>query len=66
MSIFYEDGGEITSKNVKRAVVEQLSEVYKLELAGKPLVYDGVGSLFTLGPLPQNNLEFSVVMDRKR
>ncbi|XP_057808769.1 protein argonaute 4B-like [Salvia miltiorrhiza] len=67
ISIFREDGSEITSKNIKRAVVEELSgsEMYKQELSGKTLVYDGVGSLFTLGPLPQNNLQFSVVMVRK-
>ncbi|KAL1542008.1 protein argonaute 4A-like [Salvia divinorum] len=65
ISIFREDGSEIASKNVRRAVVEELSEMYKQELAGKRLVYDGVGSLFTLGPLPQNVLEFSVVMEGK-
>lgn len=66
VSIFYEEGSKIvTSKNLKRSVVEELSKVYKRELAGKTLVYDGAGSLFTLGPLPQNNLEFSVVMERK-
>ncbi|KAH6808549.1 hypothetical protein C2S51_000305 [Perilla frutescens var. frutescens] len=65
ISIFYEDGGEVCGKNVKRAVVEELSEVYKQELAGKMLVYDGVGSIFTLGPLQQNNLELSVVINRE-
>lgn len=47
-------------------MVEELSEMYKQELAGKRLVYDGAGSLFTLGPLPQNILEFSVVPEGKR
>ncbi|KAG6402000.1 hypothetical protein SASPL_138868 [Salvia splendens] len=65
ISIFREDGSEVISKNVRRAVVEELSEMYKQELAGKRLVYDGAGSLFTLGPLPQNILEFSVVTEGK-
>lgn len=66
ISIFCEDSSEIVaSKNLNRVVFEKLSEVYKRELAGKTLVYDGSRSLFTLGPLPQNNLELTVVMERK-
>lgn len=57
ISIFYNDGSEITRKNVKRGVVK---EILKPMLDGKALVYDGDQSLFTLGPLPQNILEFSV------
>ncbi|KAL7138848.1 hypothetical protein ABFS83_09G009600 [Erythranthe nasuta] len=61
--ISYEDGREVTRKNLKMALVDKLSEVYKSELAGKSLVYDGDRSLFALGPLPQNNLEFSIVLN---
>ncbi|KAI3454374.1 hypothetical protein Pfo_011037 [Paulownia fortunei] len=63
VSISYEDGLEITRRAIKMAVIEKLCELYESELAGKTLVYDGVRSIFTPGPLPQNNLEFSVVLN---
>ncbi|KAL6559349.1 hypothetical protein OROGR_004466 [Orobanche gracilis] len=60
--ITYEDGLEVTRKNTKMVVIEKLCETYKSELDGKTLVYDGDRSVFTLGRLPQNNLQFSVVL----
>lgn len=45
------------------AVIEKLSDVYKSELVGNALVYDGGRNLFMLGPLPQKNHEFSVVLN---
>ncbi|KAK6123580.1 hypothetical protein DH2020_042669 [Rehmannia glutinosa] len=63
VSICYEDGLEVTRKNIKMAVIEKLCELYKSELDRKTLVYDSVRSLFAHGPLPQNNLEFSVVLN---
>ncbi|CAL5360654.1 unnamed protein product [Camellia sinensis] len=33
------------------------------ELAGKGFAYDGEKSLYTVGPLPQNNFEFTVVLE---
>lgn len=55
ISIFCNDGSEVTRRSVKRVVVEEIPEM----LNGKALVYDGDQSLFTLGPLPQDILEFS-------
>ncbi|KAL6583710.1 hypothetical protein OROMI_002999 [Orobanche minor] len=60
--ITYEDGLEVTRKNTKMFVIEKLCETYKSELDEKTLVHDGDRSVFTLGPLPQNDLEFSVVL----
>ncbi|GER56743.1 argonaute family protein [Striga asiatica] len=61
--ISYEDGLEVTKKSTKMSVIEQLCETYKSELDGKAFVFDRTRSLFTPGPLPQNNLEFSVVLN---
>ncbi|KAL8458016.1 hypothetical protein ACS0TY_035769 [Phlomoides rotata] len=70
ISIFYNDGSEITRNSVKRGVVEELSKMFKPLLDGKVHVYDGDHNLCTLGPLPQNILEFSVpkslCIDQKR
>lgn len=40
-----------------------MQETYDNELAGKNFAYDGEKSLFTVGPLPRNKLEFTVVLE---
>ncbi|KAG8378708.1 hypothetical protein BUALT_Bualt07G0013300 [Buddleja alternifolia] len=59
----HEDGRPIAQKNTKLAVIEKLYDTYKTDFSAEKLVYDGFGSLFTLSPLPQNNLDFSVVLN---
>ncbi|KAL3642288.1 hypothetical protein CASFOL_013103 [Castilleja foliolosa] len=64
--VCYEDGLEVTKKSTKMAVIEKLYETYKSELDSvdaKTFVYDGYQSLFAPGRLPQNNLEFPVVLN---
>ncbi|GER48831.1 argonaute family protein [Striga asiatica] len=52
----------VDAKGVGRKILGQVYETYKTELAGKRFAYDGEKSLFSVGPLPHNKLEFTVVM----
>ncbi|KAI7754377.1 hypothetical protein M8C21_025609, partial [Ambrosia artemisiifolia] len=63
VALFYEDGRPIDGKGVGRKVLDKVHETYKSELDGKEFAYDGEKSLFTVGALPRNKLEFTVVLD---
>ncbi|KAF8402228.1 hypothetical protein HHK36_013180 [Tetracentron sinense] len=63
VSLFYEDGRPVDGKGVGRKVIDRVHDTYDTELDGKDLAYDGEKSLFTVGPLPQNKLEFTVVLE---
>lgn len=63
VSIKYEDGNPVDAKGIGRKILEKLHETYVVELDGKKFAYDGEKSLFTIGPLPQNKLEFTVILD---
>ncbi len=59
----YEDGCPVEGKGVGRKVIDRVKETYDTELAGKDFAYDGEKSLFTVGSLPRNKLEFTVVLE---
>ncbi|KAG9450868.1 hypothetical protein H6P81_010833 [Aristolochia fimbriata] len=59
----HEDGKPVVGKGVGRKVMDKVHETYETELGGRNLAYDGEKALFTLGALPQNNLEFTVVLE---
>ncbi|KAJ0752253.1 putative protein argonaute [Helianthus annuus] len=63
VALFYEDGHPVDAKGMGRKVVDKVQETYKSELDGKEFAYDGEKSLFTVGALPRNKLEFTVVLD---
>lgn len=63
VSLSYEDGRPVDGKGVGRKVIDKVQATYSSELAGKDFAYDGEKSLFTVGPLPQNKLEFTVVLE---
>ncbi|XP_043688821.1 protein argonaute 16-like [Telopea speciosissima] len=63
VSITYEDKRPVEGKGIGRKVIDKLYQTYCSELAGKNFVYDGEKSLYTVGPLPQNNFEFTVVLE---
>ncbi|OVA15617.1 Argonaute/Dicer protein [Macleaya cordata] len=63
VTLFYDDGRPVEGKGVGRKVIDRVQETYATELAGKDFAYDGEKSLFTVGPLPRNKLEFTVVLD---
>lgn len=63
VSFSYEDGRPVEGKGVGRKIIGRVQETYDSELAGKDLAYDGEKSLFTVGPLPRNKLEFTVVLE---
>ncbi|KAL9270476.1 argonaute 4-like protein, partial [Drosera capensis] len=62
-NLLYEDGRPIDGKGVGRKIIDKVQSTYVTELAGKNFAYDGEKSLFTVGPLPQNKLEFTVVVE---
>ena len=53
----------VDGKGIGRKVIDRLYLTYSSELDGKKFAYDGEKSLYTVGPLPQNNFEFTVVVD---
>ncbi|XP_071732448.1 protein argonaute 4-like [Rutidosis leptorrhynchoides] len=63
VALFYEDGRPTDGKGIGRKVLDKVHETYKSELDGKEFAYDGEKSLFTIGALPRNKLEFTVVLD---
>ncbi|KAA8526554.1 hypothetical protein F0562_008243 [Nyssa sinensis] len=63
VSISSEDKRAVESKGIGRKIIDRLYQTYSSELSGKRFAYDGEKSLYTVGPLPQNNSEFIVVLD---
>ncbi|KAA8550054.1 hypothetical protein F0562_001738 [Nyssa sinensis] len=63
VSLSYEDDRPVDGKGIGRRVIDRVHETYDTELAGKDFAYDGEKSLFTIGPLPRNKLEFTVVLE---
>lgn len=63
VSITSEDKKAVEGKGIGRKLVDRLCQTYSSELAGKRFAYDGEKSLYTVGPLPQNKFEFTVVLE---
>ncbi|XP_010653696.1 protein argonaute 4A [Vitis vinifera] len=63
VALTYEDGRPVEMKGVGRKIMDKVHETYDTELSGKDFAYDGEKSLFTVGALPHNKLEFTVVLD---
>ncbi|XP_058745122.1 protein argonaute 4-like [Vicia villosa] len=63
VALFYEDGRPVEAKGSGRKILDRVQETYKSELNGKDLAYDGEKTLFTMGSLAQNKLEFTVVLE---
>lgn len=63
VALFYEDGRPVDGKGVGRKVLDRVRDTYDSELSGKEFAYDGEKSLFTVGSLPRNKLEFTVVLE---
>ncbi|XP_068658770.1 protein argonaute 4B-like [Aristolochia californica] len=63
VSLFHEDGKPVDGKGVGRKILDKVHQTYDTELGGKHFAYDGEKSLFTVGALPQNNHEFTVVLE---
>lgn len=63
VSLMYEDGRPVDGKGIGRKVLDRVHATYGSELGGKNFAYDGEKSLFTVGALPRNKLEFPVVLD---
>lgn len=62
VNIMYEDGRPVEAKGVGRKVIDRVHATYDTEF-GKDFAYDGEKTLFTVGALPRNKLEFTVVLE---
>ncbi|KAK1280072.1 Protein argonaute 4B [Acorus gramineus] len=59
--IRFENGRPVEGRGILgRKVLEKVWETYSEKLLRKPFVFDGVNGLYTVGPLPQNRLCFTV------
>ncbi len=63
VSINSEDKRAVENKGIGRRVIDKLYQTYSSELGEKQFAYDGEKTLYTVGPLPQNKLEFAVVLE---
>ncbi|CAH8383280.1 unnamed protein product [Eruca vesicaria subsp. sativa] len=63
VAITYEDGRPVEAKGIGRKILEKVQETYRTDLGSKYFAYDGEKTLFTVGPLPSNKLDFSVVLE---
>ncbi|XP_048495997.1 protein argonaute 4 [Beta vulgaris subsp. vulgaris] len=64
VALYYEDGKPVEMKGIGRKVMDKINETYRSEMGGKDFAYDGEKTLFTVGSLPRNKLEFTVVLDK--
>lgn len=46
-----------------RKIIDKLYQTYSSELGGKRFAYDGEKALYTVGPLPRNKQDFTVVLE---
>ncbi|CAB4268631.1 unnamed protein product [Prunus armeniaca] len=63
IDMLYEDGTPVGEKGIGRKVLDKVKETYGSELGHKEFAYDGEKSLFTVGSLPRNRLDFVIVLD---
>ncbi|GAA0158071.1 translation initiation factor [Lithospermum erythrorhizon] len=63
VALYYEDGRPVDGKGIGRKVLDKVHQTYGSELADKQFAYDGEKTLFTVGALPRNKLEFTVVLE---
>ncbi|KAJ6380704.1 hypothetical protein OIU77_029577 [Salix suchowensis] len=63
VSLSYEDGRPVEAKGIGRRLIDKVHETYGSDLAGKDFAYDGEKSLFTIGAMPRNKMEFTVLLD---
>lgn len=63
IAIAYEDGRPVDGKGVGRKILDRVHETYGSEFGGKNFAYDGEKSLFTIGALPSNKLEYDVLLE---
>uniref|UniRef100_A0A2P2LBH9 PAZ domain-containing protein n=2 Tax=Rhizophora mucronata TaxID=61149 RepID=A0A2P2LBH9_RHIMU len=63
VAFFYEDGRPVEAKGIGRKLIEKVHETYVSDIAGKHFAYDGEKTLFTVGALSRNKMEFTVLLD---
>lgn len=63
VSISSEGNMAVDGKVIGRKVIDKLYQTYSSELAEKRFAYDGEKCLYTVGPLPKNKVEFTVILE---
>ncbi|CAA7061179.1 unnamed protein product [Microthlaspi erraticum] len=62
VAITYEDGSPVEANGIGRKILDNVEKNYQTDLGSKHFAYDGEKNLFTVGPLPSNQLDFTVVL----
>ncbi|KAL6543416.1 hypothetical protein OROHE_010038 [Orobanche hederae] len=62
ISIWLGDESPADAKGMGQKMLDEVYEIYNSDLARKGFPYDGEKSLFSVGPLPHNRLEFTMVL----
>ncbi|KAL1205751.1 Protein argonaute 6 [Cardamine amara subsp. amara] len=63
VTITTENGDDVDGKGIGRKLMDQLFKTYSSDLDSKRLAYDGEKTLYTVGPLPQNDFDFQVILE---
>ncbi|KAL8028725.1 hypothetical protein ABFS82_14G176300 [Erythranthe guttata] len=63
VAIKYDDDTPVEAKGSGRKILEKVYDTYAAELDRKRFAYDGEKTLFTVGPLPRNKFEFTVILE---
>lgn len=63
VSIKSEDNEVIEGKDMGRKVMDRLYQTYSSEMEGKQFAYDGEKALYTVGALPLQKSDFTVVIE---
>ncbi|CAH9111873.1 unnamed protein product [Cuscuta epithymum] len=63
VTVSYEDKSAVNGRCIGRKVIDKLYQAYSSEFSGKRFAYDGEKCLYTVGPLPQNNMKYTVVLE---
>ncbi|KAI9176883.1 hypothetical protein LWI28_008243 [Acer negundo] len=66
VTISGDDKRAVEGKGIGRKLLDRVYQTYLTELDGKSFAYDGEKTLYTVGPLPQNKFEFTVVLEESR
>ncbi|VFQ91173.1 unnamed protein product [Cuscuta campestris] len=63
VTITYEDKRAVNARCIGRKVINKLYQTHSSEFSGKRFAYDGDKSLYTVGPLPQNTMAYTVIVE---
>ncbi|XP_019159475.1 PREDICTED: protein argonaute 16 [Ipomoea nil] len=63
VTISFDDKSAVNSRGIGRKIMDKLYQTYSSEFSGKRFAFDGEKCLYAVGPLPQNNMKYTVVLE---